>query len=291
MDERLFSRLDTLLAHGPVVLASVLATRGAVPRDAGSRMLVWQDGTAFSVGGGLAEARVMDAARTLLQHAHASTHATLDIDLSGRPDSAGICGGHMRFALRRWQGDADRQRIATIAATLRAGQRVTLSADDLGAPDATPDNLHPDARLLIVGGGHCSLALFQLAQWLEFDRWVFDPRPHYFDGAGFDGATLLHGDYAMLQRAFDSERAVYVALLNRDYGGDVASLHVLQHLQPSFLGMMGSRRRVAQVRAAFPPDAPFQARLQAPIGLEIGAHTPHEIAVSILAQLVAHRAA
>ena len=291
MDERIFARLDALLAARPAVLASVLATRGAVPRKAGSRMLVWDDGSAFSVGGGLAEARVMDAARSLLRDMHGDAHATLDIDLSGKPDSVGICGGHMRVALRRWAGAKDKARIAAIAQSLRTGRRTPFTARDLGvqADEVHPQTLQPDARLLIVGGGHCSLALFQLAQWLDFDRWVFDPRPHYFSGGDFDGATTLHGDVAQLARAFDSERDVYVALLNRDFGGDVAALHVLQHHAPTFLGMMGSRRRIAEVRAAFPADARFQRRLQAPIGEPIGAHTPHEIAVSILAALVRHR--
>ena len=299
MDERIFARLDALLATRPVVLASVLVTRGAVPRKAGSRMLVWEDGSEFSVGGGLAEARVIDAARSLLHDVRGNTHATLDIDLGGRPESAGICGGRMRVALRRWSGTEDVARIATTAQRLRAGRRMPFTAHDLGvhASDAHADDanaahtqvLHPDDRLLIVGGGHCSLALFQLAQWLDFDRWVFDPRPHYFTGGDFDGATLLHGDVAQLNRAFGSDRAVHVALLNRDFAGDVAALHVLQHHVPAFLGMMGSRRRIAEVRAAFPADAPFQQRLQAPIGEDIGAHTPHEIAVSILATLVRQR--
>ena len=285
MDERFFTRLSILLEHHAVVVASVLDTRGATPRKAGSRMLVTTDSTEFSVGGGLAEARVIDAARTLL--ASDSTGTAFDIDLTGQPESAGICGGRMQFALRRWAGADDLAQAAHIASTLRDGRRVTLDAAALGSPDDHRETLQPDPRLLIVGGGHCSLALFELAQALDFDRWVFDPRPHYFGGGAFDGGTLLHGDYALLDTAFDSERPVFACLLNRDYGGDVESLRVLQHRRPAFLGMMGSRRRVAAVRAAFAADA--WPHLHAPIGLPIEAHTPHEIAISILAQLIAER--
>ena len=74
-------------------------------------------------------------------------------------------------------------------------------------------------------------------------------------------------------------------LLNRDYASDVAALAVLCRKPPAFLGMMGSQRRIAEVRAALPAHAQALERLQAPVGLDIEAQSPHEIAVSILAQL------
>ena len=287
MDERFFTRLSTLLDEGPVVVASVLDTRGATPRKAGSRMLVTARTTEFSVGGGLAEARVIDAALTLLRHSGA--HAQVDIDLTGKPGAAGVCGGRMRIALRRWHGPDDRERAAAIGRELRAGRIVTLPAQVLGADGGEDECLQPDTRLLIVGGGHCSLALVELARFLDFDLWVFDPRPACFADGQFAGTTTRSGGFEELAQAFESQRAVYAVLLNRDYASDVATLHVLQHREPAFLGMMGSRKRIAEVCAAFPQDAPILARLHAPVGLPIAAHTPHEIAVSILAQLIERR--
>jgi xanthine dehydrogenase accessory factor len=81
-------------------------------------------------------------------------------------------------------------------------------------------------------------------------------------------------------------RAVYAVLLNRDFGADIASLRELCARPPAFLGMMGSSRRIRQVIGALPEYADALQRLQAPIGLDIAAETPQEIAVSILAQLV-----
>ena len=75
-------------------------------------------------------------------------------------------------------------------------------------------------------------------------------------------------------------------LLNRDFAADIASLHELCRRPPAFLGMMGSRRRIREVLDALPEHADALARLQAPVGLDIAAETPQEIAVSILAQLV-----
>jgi xanthine dehydrogenase accessory factor len=287
LDERLFTRLSVLLDDDSVVVASVLATRGATPRKAGSRMLVTADTAEFSIGGGLAEARVVEAARTLLQQGGA--HARFDIDLTGKPGAAGVCGGNMRIALRRWHGQADRDRAATISRALRAGRVVTLAAEELGCDVVEATNLHPDERLLIVGGGHCSQALFELARLLDFDLWVFDPRPACFVDGQFAGATTRSGDFARLADAFDTQRAIYAVLLNRDYASDVDTLRTLQGRDLAFLGMMGSRKRIAEVRAALPPDAPILAALHAPVGLSIAAQTPHEIAISILAQLVSHR--
>lgn len=286
MNERLFARLATLLAKEPVVLASVLHTRGATPRKRGARMLVTAAQSEFSIGGGLAEARVIAASRELL-HSN-STSREIDIDLSGAADAAGVCGGRMQLVLRRWTGTDDSARARNIASTLAAGACVDLSAADLGAATAT-DRARPDDRLLIIGGGHCALALYELALHLDFDLWVFDEHAAQLNMAQFPLATRLSGDYSELPGAVDTSRRVHAVLLNRDFRADIAALSVLARHPPEFMSMMGSARRIAEVRAALPECAGALAHLTAPVGLPIGAHTPHEIAVSILAQVIANR--
>lgn len=284
MDEALFAQLADWLRREAVVVASVSATRGATPRKRGSRMLVSGSTTAFSIGGGLAEARTIAAARALLQ---AGTNATewLDIDLGGGTGSAGVCGGYMRLRLQRWAGAADLALATDYAARLAAGETVALPA----APDEAP--LLPDPRLLVVGAGHCGAALCIAAGLLGYDLAVFDTRAGLLTDAAFATALRLHGDYAALATALDTPRPVQAVLLNRDFVADVASLRVLcaAPRTPIFLGMMGSQRRIRQVVAALPEHAATLAALQAPVGLDIGAETPQEIAVSILAQLIAAR--
>ena len=271
------------------MLASVLATRGATPRKAGARMLIAATSTDFSIGGGLAEARVIAAARDLLDRG--GRDGRVQIDLTGGADSAGVCGGRMELALRRWNAEADAQRAHFMAHRLASGTAVELDAGDVGAPGGAT-TLEPDPRLLIVGGGHCGLALYELAQTLDFDLWVYDPRPEYADPALYPHAQALTGDFGKLKDALDTRRALYVVLLNRDYVSDVASLRVLAGAQFAFLGMMGSRRRIDEVRAALSAEQAQQlAALQAPVGLPIGAQTPHEIAISVLAHLIQVRAA
>ncbi len=222
MDERLFARLHALLAAGtPVVLASVMDTRGATPRKGGSRMLVTAQRSEFSVGGGEAEACVIAAARALLDAG--TSRDTVDIDLTGRPGAAGVCGGTMQVAVRRWHGHGDRARAQAIADALAAGHTVELELTDLGT-DAGTQLAVPNARLLIAGAGHCGLALYDLARHLDFDLWVFDPRTDCFAEGQFADATRLSGHYRELARALDTPREVYAVLLNRDFAADVATL-------------------------------------------------------------------
>lgn len=285
MDESLFSCLAQWLEAEPVVLATVTATRGATPRKAGSRMLVARDRSAWSIGGGLAEARVTAAARQLLSSD--STSGCVEIDLGGGSGAAGICGGTMQLTLRRWQGEADLALAQRLAGQLQAGHAAALPAETSGAVQW----LQPNPRLLIVGAGHCGAALYQLARQLDFDIWVFDSRSEIADPTQFAGATVFSGDYARLAMALETERVVDAVLLNRDFHADIATLNVLCLRPPRFIGMMGSRRRIREVAAALPHHAATLQRLHAPVGIEIQAETPQEIAVSIVAQLVQVRRA
>ena len=285
MNERLFARLHGWLSAGPVVLASVLETRGATPRKGGSRMLIGASGSYGSIGGGMAEAQVVTAAHALLHDAGRSVE--VEIDLSGRQGAAGICGGLMRIGLRRWHGIEDGLRAASIAETLAAGNCLNLDCSDLGGGEPQP--IQPDFRLLIVGAGHCGLALHDFADQLDFDVWAYDERSEEL--AKFDHATRLSGPVDSLSSALDTRRELFAVLLNRDFQCDIAALRVLCHRPPRFIGMMGSTKRIGEVRAALPECATALAGLRAPVGIDIDAQTPHEIAISILAALIQQRRA
>ena len=290
MDETLFAALAQRLAHdAPVALASVIQTRGATPRNPGARMLVEADRIAFSVGGGAMEARVIETARRLLAGGGGSD--ALTIELTGKPDSAGVCGGTMRVAVRVWQGASDLARARIVAATLAAGERAQLSGAELGDAEATPQALHPRSRLLIVGAGHCGHALAQLAAFVDFEVWVADSRPECFVPGRYGTATCVDAAPGSLRDAANTARDLYIVLLSRDYPTDVAALDALAGVEPAFLGMMGSRNRIAQVRRALARHAAWLKGLVAPVGLPIGDETPHEIAVGILAQLIERRSA
>ena len=295
MSESLVRQLVSWLADGPVIVASVVDARGATPRKRHSHMLIRisdePSATFESVGGGEAESRVIDAARRLLQEGAASSRVRIDLD--GSAGAAGICGGHMDILLHRWAGDSDLRCAEALAARLRAGEAVSLHRD-AEADGAAHCRVDPDDRLLIIGGGHCGLALHQMARHLDFDLCVFDERVDFANADRFPDTLCLHGTFDMLQQALYTPRRVLAVLLSRDFATDLGALQQLAARPPAFIGMMGSRRRIHQVRTALVERLGDRAaqdleRVHAPIGLDIGAHTPHEIAISVLAELIAWR--
>lgn len=292
MSERLLVELARRLQQGEdCVLASVTASRGATPRRAGSHMLVSLLTTSGSVGGGAAEARVIERARALLQTADDSTALSLRLD--GGPESVGICGGQMQVALQCWT-PADLDHVQAALGRLQAGLPAVLAhPGDTGGEASGDVVIAPDPRLLICGAGHCGQALYELAQPLDFELALHDPRSELLAPGAFPDARCWAGPPELIAPALDTGRQRLVVLLNRDYHADVAQLRVLAtlpaHRQPHFIGLMGSRRRLATVRDAV-ADTPLDwSGLHAPVGLALGAQTPHEIAISILAQLVAWR--
>lgn len=283
MSQRLYATLTEWLSRESVVLATVLDTRGAVPRHRGAQMLVAATRTSGSVGGGRLEALVIDEARALL--ARGERIGAVAIDLTGREGAQGICGGTMQVALRCWQGNRDAARAQLLAETLSSGKPVTLDADDLGH-DST-HTLQPTPRLLIIGAGHCGLALTRAATLLDYEIQVVDARAEGYDHADFVGATC-HDHLDAIPHCLDTPRRIHAVLLNRDWHADLASLEHLAARPPEFIGMMGSRKRVAEVLANLPATCThLRDHLIAPVGLDLGAETPEEIAVSILAQLIA----
>ena len=282
MSERLYATLSDWLLAEAVVLATVLDTRGAVPRHRGAQMLVAATRTRGTVGGGRLEAKVIAEARALL--ARGEDLGNVAIDLTGREGGQGICGGTMQVALRCWRGNADARHAHTIARHLADGNKVTLDATALG--HATTQTLEPSPRLLIIGAGHCGLALARAASLLDYEIHVVDARAEGYDHADFVGATC-HDDLDAITRCLDTPRRVHAVLLNRDWHADLASLERLAARPPEFIGMMGSRKRIAEVLAHLPATcAHLRDQITAPVGLDLGAETPEEIAISILAQLV-----
>ena len=286
MRESIWKSLCAALdAGGEGVLASVVHCRGATPRKPGALMWIEVDRSRGSVGGGAAEANVLTEARTLLCRKGAT--ACLELSLQGGEGAFGVCGGHMQVALRRWQGSADAALAREFLAALQCMAEITVPAEYLGHV-AISLTLEADPRLLIVGGGHCGLALARHAVSLDFDVWAYDPRDEWLQAMPA-ACRALHGDWTSLGEALRTSRPVYAVLLNRDYAADACTLEQLARQPPGFIGMMGSARRIHEVRHALSESALAALSIHAPVGLEIAAETPDEIAISVLAQLVQHR--
>lgn len=162
-----------------------------------------------------------------------------------------------------------------------------------GEPDRVIEEVAPPEPLVIVGAGHVGEALCEVAAGLGFAVHVVDGRPEFAVPGRFPRATRVDaGDPAEILAGLpEDERGSYV-LVGHGYGVDAAALRVLLLRKRRYIGMIGSRRRVETVKRVLLDEGFARAELDevyGPIGFEIEAETPAEIAISIAAELVAVR--
>ncbi|MFQ4135361.1 XdhC family protein [Nodosilinea sp. PGN35] len=301
-----FQQLAQALEYGPAVLATVTSVRGSVPREVGAKLVVDSAGQAFgTIGGGAGEAKVLRQAKEVLQ---TGQKQFVDLDLSGLPQrqTQGVCGGHMRVWLERWQGDAAKALAQTVLQRLQTERSLTLvtpleqgkgpylveNAVQIDPAIAFVETLHPAPTLLIVGAGHVGIQLAQVAHLIGFQIAVQDDRPEWANIDYYPQASQILAE--PLDRAIASlaqHQNLYAALVTRGYTYDLEALQLLlQRPSPCrYIGMIGSEKRVRQVYGAIAQAGITNEQLAgiyAPIGLDIGALTPAEIAVSIGAELI-----
>lgn len=152
----------------------------------------------------------------------------------------------------------------------------------------------PSDRLIILGGGHIAQPLCKIASMLDFSVTVVDDRPSFANSARFPEAdTVVCDSFSNAITGLEIRAGDYVCVITRGHRWDGDCLRqILPGTLPSYLGMIGSKRRVAGLLALLEEEGFSReaiAHIHAPIGLKIGAVTTTEIAVSICAELVAHR--
>lgn len=157
-----------------------------------------------------------------------------------------------------------------------------------GAMEALIEPLGVRERVHLLGAGHVSAALAPLLCQLDYEVFVYDDRDEWLTPARFGGCTRVPGDPRRTLPAQSGARDHFI-VLTHSHQLDQDLLQDLIHRPCAYLGMIGSRSKVAKfflrLRAAGVDEALF-ARVSAPIGLDIGAETPEEIAVSIAAELI-----
>ncbi|MGQ9859381.1 MAG: XdhC family protein [Thermodesulfobacteriota bacterium] len=253
------SALDFLDTGNPFALATVVRVRGAAPRHSGARMLVFPDGrTEGTVGGATLEQRVIQHALEALREGRPRYETYL---FSTRPEdkdkSVGLCGGEV---------------------------------------DIHIDVVKPDPRLMIIGAGHIAIPLARMAAILDMRVVVVDDRPDYATRERFPDAEEIHivrydeerEELAPIEAVVDSNTFVVVAT----WGWDQPALAQVLTRNPAYVALVASP---AKARAIFQgllsqgiPEARL-AEVRTPAGLDIGAETPAEIALSILAEILSVR--
>lgn len=302
--EVLGTALEWLEQGQRVALVTVVETWGSAPRQVGSLLAVREDGRFFgSVSGGCIEEHLV---------------TRIDQDFPALPYLTGYgvtadearrfglpCGGNLRLVVEPIR---DAEGIAKVVTEIRQRRRVCRTLD-LNSGIATVAavvgerafsfdgellvNIHgPRWRLILVGAGHLARYLAQFSQMLDFTVFVTDPRPEYRTQWDVAGTQLLDGmpDDAIMELGVDA----FTAIITTAHDPKVDDMALLEALKSDafYVGALGSKRTSASRRirlGLFDLTAQQIDRLHAPAGLSIGSHTPPEIALAMIAEVIAVR--
>ncbi|QMS88394.1 XdhC family protein [Nostoc edaphicum CCNP1411] len=301
-----YQQLAKTLKKSPVVLATVTSIKGSTPREVGAKMFISADGKIFgTIGGGAGEAKVYQQALQVLQ---TGKKQFVEIDLSGAPqrETQGVCGGIMQILLELWSGSESLNLVNQIIDTLTSGRSGTiitpfnthekpyllLKTEIIASLHTTAliEPLLAPPTLLIIGAGHIAVSLTQVAKIAGFQVIVQDDRSEFATKERFpDASQVLAEPITSIQEILEKNTNLYIALVTRGYLQDLAVLPLLRKHPVKYIGMVGSNKRVTTVykilqNEGYEPE--FLHQIYAPIGLDIGALTPEEIAVSICAELI-----
>lgn len=274
-----------------VMSCLVVRSRGSTPQTAGAFMFVDDAGnTLGTIGGGCVEAEVRRRAfELLLADRSATARFTLNHDYGW--DDGLICGGTLDLAISP-APPPDALESALAALLRREHATLTFRADgndEEPAPMEFTLRLTPPERLYIAGAGHVGQALARLGVALEFEVTVFDDRADLLDKYIPAGVRRAPGDIAEELARAPVDADTFCVVVTRGHKHDEQALGAVLSRNARYVGMIGSRRKVKLIAddlAARGVPREELSRVHAPIGLDIGAMTVEEIAVSIAAQLV-----
>jgi xanthine dehydrogenase accessory factor len=291
----ILEQISARCAGGEVVaLCVVVGSRGSTPQKDGAKMLVLADGkTIGTLGGGCVEAEVRKQAM-LLMSSRESKLLEFRLDHDYGWDDGLICGGVMDIAVEI----VDREKAARYGELLEA-IRAERSAQfvvpyvEQGVAKRYVEELGPPPMLVIAGGGHVGQALGALAGGLDFRLTVIDDRPEYASADRFPSATSrVVGEIEDELRRFPIDDQTYIVIVTRGHRHDGSALLSVIDSPAKYLGLIGSKAKIKTIfddLVAHGVSAERLSRVHAPIGIEIGAVTVPEIAISIAAELVAVR--
>ena len=235
-------------------LATIVSSGGSAPRKEGAKMLVKADGSTIgTIGGGAVELIVTREALKAIQTGKAKR---LEYSLAEGGEPGMICGGNVEVFV---------------------------------------EPLLSTPSLYILGGGHIGLVLANIGKIAGFKIIVIDNRPEYASAARFPEADqTIVAEYSEVFEKLAIDSSSYIVIITHGHKGDEASLAEALGTKAKYIGMIGSKKKNAAVfehlvKKGFPREQ--LEKVHAPIGLSIYAQTPEEIAISIMAEIIAVRRA
>ncbi|UCH59997.1 MAG: XdhC family protein [Anaerolineales bacterium] len=234
----------------PGALCTIIQSHGSTPRRSSSKMLVYPDGSILgTIGGGVMESRVIAEALQAMQEGNPRLLSySMSDPQRGDP---GVCGGQLEIYV---------------------------------------EPIQPKPVLVVIGAGHVGKAVAYLAKWLGFRVVISDDRPDFCNPEAIpDGDEFYPVPLAELSQHLEITPWSYLVLTTRGVDIDVPGLPSLLNSQAAYIGVIGSRRRWETTRKQLFEVGVERTQLdkvRSPVGLELNAETPEEIAVSILAEII-----
>ncbi len=321
--------LAALHSGAPVALATVVKQRGSLPMASDAKLLVLSDGALEgTIGGGCLEADVYAIAKTLLRDGGASVDE-FHLNEVEAGTGGHVCGGtvvvltrvfepdadtiaFLECAIARQDGAAEVRFVSRVSAAAPAHAMVVDGRVDIGlglTPELDPalvgeglvgesgdswfiEPVVEQPLLIVFGAGHCGVAIGAAAVAAGYRVWMLEDRPAFLEAERMPWAARLRlVDFAALPRLpLNSNTAL--AIVTRGHEHDLVVLRQVLDASVGYVGMIGSRRKRVLFRGILRDegrDAEAFDRVRSPMGLDIGAETPAEIAVSVVAELVAVR--
>jgi xanthine dehydrogenase accessory factor len=250
----LYEEIVRLKAEGASAsLATIVGAEGSTPRETGAKMLVREDGTILgSIGGGCLEGQVIVEAIMVMRD---EKPRTVHYDLTGREaDGTGtgmICGGVL---------------------------------------DVYIEPIVPTPTVFIFGGGHISLFVSKISAMVGFQVAVIDDRAEFANPERFPEAQQVIAEkFSQAFSRLKVNRSGYLVIVTRGHAGDQEVLEWALTTEARYIGMIGSKKKIRTLYQNLEAKGVAPERLErvfAPIGLDIGALTPEEIAVAIVGQMI-----
>lgn len=235
-------------------LATIVQANGSIPSYTSAKLLVREDGSiAGTIGGGCVEAEVWTAAREVMETGK-PRRLNFSLGQEAAYDNGLICGGQLEVFI---------------------------------------EPIEPQPHAYIFGAGHISKSLCQVASLIGFATTVIDDRESFANRERFPGADeVLAGEYEEIFPKLEISSSSYLIIVTRGHRDDMRILRWAVTTPARYVAMIGSKRKVISVerelqKEGIPADA-FQ-RVSAPMGLDIAAQSPEEIAVSVAAEMIAVR--
>lgn len=235
-------------------VATIVNVQGSIPSFRTAKMLVRDDGSIVgTIGGGCVEGEVWQAAREVMEQEKPRT-LTFNLNQNPKYDTGLVCGGTLEIFV---------------------------------------EPVLPSALLYIFGAGHVAYSLYQVAQIAGFDITVVDDRETYANRERFPTAReVIAEDFEKACGRLSISESAYIVIITRGHRDDMRVLRWAVKTPARYVGMIGSKRKVITIYKELEKEGiplPKFENVHAPVGLEIGAITPEEIAVSIVAEMIAIR--